>query len=167
VRILRTGTPGHFTHEDKRMRIIPPIAIALAFGGLTAFAAPAEGQNPTPPDTTTRADTSMRTDTTTRTVTGRRRAARRPATAGQSASMQTASGACAAAPAVAAGYLRDQVSAGRKLTMTRGAAISEVTKLTGADGEFAGLKPCDSGYPNAVRFYLDEVIKAGTNNSTP
>ena len=72
---------------------------------------------------------------------------------------------CPAAPAVANTYLRAQ--AGRKLTMTRGAVISEITKLTGADGEFAGLKPCDSGYPNAVRFYIDEVIKAGTNNSTP
>jgi len=74
---------------------------------------------------------------------------------------------CAAAPAVARAYLAEQVSAGHKLTMSRAAAIAEITKLTGADGEFAGLKPCDSGYPNAVRFYLDEVIKAGTNNSTP
>jgi len=74
---------------------------------------------------------------------------------------------CANAPAVARTYLASQVSAGHKLTMSRAAAIAEVTKLTGADGEFAGLKPCDSGYANAVRFYLDEVIKAGTNNSTP
>ena len=51
--------------------------------------------------------------------------------------------------------------------MTRGAVIAEITRLTSADGEFAGLKPCDSGYPNAVRFYIDEVVKAGTNNSTP
>jgi len=74
---------------------------------------------------------------------------------------------CAAAPAVARAYLSDQVAAGRRLTMSRAAAIAEITKITGSDGEFAGLKPCDSGYPNAVRFYLDEVIKAGTNNSTP
>jgi len=67
--------------------------------------------------------------------------------------------------AVANAYLRAQ--AGRKLTMTRGAVIAEITRLTSADGEFAGLKPCDSGYPNAVRFYIDEVVKAGTNNSTP
>jgi hypothetical protein len=72
---------------------------------------------------------------------------------------------CAPAPAIANNYLRAQ--AGRKLTMTRGAIISEITKQTGADGEFAGLKPCDSGYPNAVRFWIDEVIKAGTDNSTP
>ena len=72
---------------------------------------------------------------------------------------------CPAAPAVANAYLRAQ--AGRKLTMTRGAVIAEITRQTGPDGEFAGLKPCDSGYPNAVRFYIDEVIKAGTNNSTP
>ena len=72
---------------------------------------------------------------------------------------------CPAAPAVANAYLRNQ--AGRKLTMTRGAVISGITKQTGADGEFAGLKPCDSGYPNAVRFWIDEVIKAGTDNSTP
>ncbi|HEY4733369.1 MAG TPA: hypothetical protein VN797_03830 [Gemmatimonadaceae bacterium] len=72
---------------------------------------------------------------------------------------------CSNAPAVARSYLANQ--AGRKLTMSRSAVIAEVTKLTGADGEFAGLKPCDSGYPNAVRFYIDEVIKAGTNNSTP
>jgi len=72
---------------------------------------------------------------------------------------------CSNAPAVARTYLAAQ--AGRKLTMSRAAVIGEVTKLTGADGEFAGLKPCDSGYPNAVRFYIDEVIKAGTNNSTP
>lgn len=73
--------------------------------------------------------------------------------------------ACPAAPAVARAYLANQASAGHKLTMSRAAAVAEVTKVTGADGEFAGLKPCDSGYPNAVRFYLDEVIKAGTNNS--
>ncbi len=73
--------------------------------------------------------------------------------------------ACPAAPAVARAYLANQVSAGRKLTMSRAAAVAEITKITGTDGEFAGLKPCDSGYPNAVRFYLDEVIKAGTNNS--
>jgi len=72
---------------------------------------------------------------------------------------------CSSAPAVARTYLAAQ--AGRKLTMSRSAVIAEVTKLTGTDGEFAGLKPCDSGYPNAVRFYIDEVIKAGTNNSTP
>ncbi len=40
-------------------------------------------------------------------------------------------------------------------------------KNTGADGEFAGLKPCDSGYASAVHFYIDEILKAGTNNSTP
>jgi len=73
--------------------------------------------------------------------------------------------ACPAAPAVARAYLASQASAGHKLTMSRTAAVAEITKITGADGEFAGLKPCDSGYPNAVRFYLDEVIKAGTNNS--
>jgi len=74
---------------------------------------------------------------------------------------------CANAPAVARTYLASQVAAGHKLTMSRTAAIAEITKITGTDGEFAGLKPCDAGYPNAVRFYLDEVIKAGTNNSTP
>lgn len=72
---------------------------------------------------------------------------------------------CPAAPAVASAYVKDQ--AGRKLTMSRSAIMAEITKLTGADGEFAGLKPCDSGYPNAVRFYIDEVLKAGTNNSAP
>lgn len=72
---------------------------------------------------------------------------------------------CANAPAVARTYLAAQ--AGKKLTMSRAAVVAEITKLTGADGEFAGLKPCDAGYPNAVRFYIDEVIKAGTNNSTP
>ena len=71
---------------------------------------------------------------------------------------------CPVAPAVANAYLRAQ--AGR-LQMPRGAVISEITKQTGADGEFAGLKPCDSGYPNSVRFWIDEVIKAGTDNSTP
>jgi hypothetical protein len=72
---------------------------------------------------------------------------------------------CSNAPAVARTYLAAQ--AGRKLTMSRAAVVAEITKLTGTDGEFAGLKPCDAGYPNAVRFYIDEVIKAGTNNSTP
>jgi hypothetical protein len=85
-----------------------------------------------------------------------------PATAQQESSVQQG---CPVAPAVANTYLRNQ--AGRRLTMTRGAVISEITKQTGADGEFAGLKPCDSGYPNAVRFWIDEVIKAGTDNSTP
>jgi hypothetical protein len=82
-----------------------------------------------------------------------------------SLSAQTAAQACAAAPAVARTYLAAQ--AGRKLTMSRAAVIAEITKNTGADGEFAGLKPCDSGYANAVRFFIDEVIKAGTDNSTP
>jgi hypothetical protein len=72
---------------------------------------------------------------------------------------------CASAPAVARAYLAKQT--GKKLTMSRAAAIAEVSKITGSDGEFAGLKPCDSGYANAVRFYLDEVIKIGTNNNTP
>ena len=74
---------------------------------------------------------------------------------------------CSNAPTVAREYLANQASAGHKLTMSRAAAIAEITKITGTEGEFAGLKPCDSGYANAVRFYLDEVIKAGTNNSTP
>jgi hypothetical protein len=72
---------------------------------------------------------------------------------------------CPVAPAVANAYLRAQ--AGRKLSLSRTEVVSEITKQTGADGEFAGLKPCESGYPNAVRFYIDEVIKAGTDNSTP
>jgi hypothetical protein len=70
---------------------------------------------------------------------------------------------CPAAPAVASAYLRAQ--AGKKLTMTRGEIISAITKETGADGSFAGLTPCQSGYPNAVRFWIDEILKAGTNNS--
>jgi hypothetical protein len=74
---------------------------------------------------------------------------------------------CPAAPAIASTYLRDQVSAGKKLTMSRAAIIADVTKNTGADGEFAGVKPCDTGYASAVHFYIDEVLKAGTNNSTP
>ena len=74
---------------------------------------------------------------------------------------------CPAAPAIAGTYLRDQVSAGKKLTMSRAAIIADVTKNTGADGEFAGVKPCDTGYASAVHFYLDEVLKVGTNNSTP
>jgi hypothetical protein len=77
----------------------------------------------------------------------------------------TAQPSCASAPAVARAYLAAQ--AGKKLTMSRAAIIAQVTTNTGTDGEFAGLKPCDSGYPNAVRFYLDEVWKVGTNNSTP
>jgi hypothetical protein len=77
----------------------------------------------------------------------------------------TAQPSCASAPAVARAYLAAQ--AGKKLTMSRAAIIAQVTTNTGTDGEFAGLKPCDAGYPNAVRFYLDEVWKVGTNNSTP
>ena len=87
------------------------------------------------------------------------------ATAGSVTSTSNIQQSCPVAPAVANAYLRAQ--AGKKLTMPRGAIVAEITKDTGADGEFAGLKPCDSGYPNAVRFYIDEVIKAGTNNSTP
>ena len=72
---------------------------------------------------------------------------------------------CPAAPAVASAYLKAQ--AGKKLTMTRAAILADITKNTGADGEFAGLKPCDTGYASAVHFYMDEVLKVGTNNSTP
>jgi hypothetical protein len=86
------------------------------------------------------------------------------ATTSPKSSYQDAQQSCPAAPAVANAYLRAQAD---RLKMPRGAVISEITKDTGTDGEFAGLKPCDSGYPNAVRFYIDEVIKAGTNNSTP
>ena len=74
---------------------------------------------------------------------------------------------CPAAPAITSTYLRDQVAGGKKLTMSRAAIIADVTKNTGPDGEFAGVKPCDSGYASAVHFYLDEVLKVGTNNSTP
>lgn len=70
---------------------------------------------------------------------------------------------CPSAPSVARTYLAAQ--AGKKLTMTRSAIIAEITKITGADGSFAGLTPCQAGYPNAVRFWIDEVLKAGTNNS--
>jgi hypothetical protein len=73
---------------------------------------------------------------------------------------------CPAAPAIAATYVREQASAGRKLTMSRADIIAAITKLTGPDGEFAGLKPCDPGYASAVHFYIDEVLKAGTNAST-
>src|SRR6266404_1812363 len=86
------------------------------------------------------------------------------ATTGSQANTSNIQQGCPVAPAVANAYLRVQAG---KLTMPRGAVIAEITKDTGADGEFAGLKPCDSGYLNAVRFYIDEVIKAGTNNSTP
>jgi hypothetical protein len=87
------------------------------------------------------------------------------ATTGSKASTSSIQQSCPVTPAVANAYLRAQ--AGKKLTMPRGAIVAEITKDTGTDGEFAGLKPCDSGYQNAVRFYIDEVIKAGTNNSTP
>jgi hypothetical protein len=86
------------------------------------------------------------------------------ATTSPKPSYQDVQQSCPVAPAVASAYLRAQAE---KLKMPRGTVIAEITKDTGADGEFAGLKPCDSGYPNAVRFYIDEVIKAGTNNSTP
>jgi hypothetical protein len=86
------------------------------------------------------------------------------ATTSPKPSYQDVQQSCPVAPAVASAYLRAQAD---RLKMPRGAVISEITKDTGTDGEFAGLKPCDSGYPNAVRFYIDEVIKAGTNNSTP
>jgi hypothetical protein len=86
------------------------------------------------------------------------------ATTSPKSSYQDVQQSCPVAPAVANAYLRAQAE---KLKMPRGAVIAEITKDTGADGEFAGLKPCDSGYPNAVRFYIDEVIKAGTSNSTP
>jgi hypothetical protein len=72
---------------------------------------------------------------------------------------------CPEAPAVARSYLKDQ--AGRQLTMSRADVIAAITKLTGPDGEFAGLKPCDAGYASAVHFYIDEVLKAGTDNTTP
>jgi hypothetical protein len=71
---------------------------------------------------------------------------------------------CPVAPAVANAYLRAQAA---RLTMPRAEVVAEITRQTGADAEFAGLKPCEAGYPNAVRFWIDEVIKAGTNNSTP
>jgi hypothetical protein len=86
------------------------------------------------------------------------------ATTSPKASYQDVQQSCPVAPAVANAYLRAQAD---RVKMPRGAVIAEITKDTGTDGEFAGLKPCDSGYSNAVRFYIDEVIKAGTNNSTP
>ena len=88
-----------------------------------------------------------------------------PTRAAGTHAIRTTQPSCPAAPAVASTYLRDQVSAGHKLTMSRASIIAEITKQTGADGSFAGLTPCQAGYPNAVRFWIDEIIKAGTNNS--
>jgi hypothetical protein len=67
---------------------------------------------------------------------------------------------CPSAPAIAASYLRERVRSGKRLTMPRADAIDAIAKLTGPDGEFAGLKPCDAGYASAVHFYIDKVIKA-------
>jgi hypothetical protein len=86
-----------------------------------------------------------------------------PSEAAGSHSVAKVQPSCASAPAVARTYLAAQ--AGKKLTMSRAAIIAEITKQTGADGSFAGLTPCQAGYPNAVRFWIDEVLKAGTNNS--
>jgi hypothetical protein len=147
----------------KRMTLA---AIAFA-GAIFAGAATASAQTPTttmtpapttPVDTAKAADTTSAQATTTQTTTTvETTTVAEPATPAQPSS-------CTAAPAVASRYVREQAD---RLKMPRAAVVAEITKDTGADGEFAGLKPCDAGYPNAVRFYVDEVIKAGTNHSTP
>jgi hypothetical protein len=117
----------------------------------------------TAPPTTT-VDTAKAQDTTSAQATTTQTTTTVETTTVAEPTTQVQRSSCSAAPAVANGYLREQ--AGR-LKMPRSAVVAEITKETGADGEFAGLKPCDSGYPNAVRFIIDEVIKAGTDHSTP
>jgi hypothetical protein len=140
---------------------------AIALAGAAIFGSAASAQTPTTtmtPAPTTPVDTAKAQDTTAvqATTTQTTTTVETTTVAEPAAPAQQSS--CTAAPAVASGYLREQ--AGR-LKMPRSAVIAEITKETGADGEFAGLKPCDSGYPNAVRFIIDEVIKAGTDHSTP
>jgi len=135
---------------------------AAIFGGAATTSAQTpqttmSGQPTTSTDTAKAQDTTSAQATTTQTTTTVQTTTVEPATQDRQSS-------CTAAPAVASGYLREQ---GGRLKMPRATVISEITKDTGADGEFAGLKPCEAGYPNAVRFYIDEVIKAGTNHSTP
>jgi hypothetical protein len=151
------------------MKRITLAAIAFAgaaiFGGAATTSAQTpqttmSGQPTTSPTDTAKAQdtTSAQATTTTQTTTSVETTTTvQPTTQDQQSS-------CTPAPAVASRYLREQ--AGR-LKMPRATVVSEITKDTGADGEFAGLKPCEAGYPNAVRFYIDEVIKAGTNHSTP
>ena len=148
----------------KRMTLA---AIALAGAAMFASAATTSAQTPTttmsPPPTTT-VDTAKAQDTTSAQATTTQTTTVETTTAVEPTPQTQERSSCTAAPAVASGYLREQ---GGRLRMPRATVISEITKDTGADGEFAGLKPCEAGYPNAVRFIIDEVIKAGTDHSTP
>jgi hypothetical protein len=142
---------------------------AIAFVGAAIFAggSTASAQTPTTtmtPMPTTTVDTAKAQDTTSVQATTTQTTTTVETTTIAEPTTQARQSSCRTAPAVASGYLREQ---GGRLKMPRAAVIAEITKETGADGEFAGLKPCDSGYPNAVRFVIDEVIKAGTDHSTP
>jgi hypothetical protein len=148
----------------KRMTLA---AIALAGAAMFGSAATASAQTPTTtmtPMPTTTVDTAKAQDTTSAQATTTQTTTTVETTTIAEPTTQARQSSCTAAPAVASGYLREQ---GGRLKMPRSAVIAEITKETGADGEFAGLRPCDAGYPNAVRFIIDEVIKAGTDHSTP
>jgi hypothetical protein len=148
----------------KRMTLAAiTLAGAAMFGGAATMSAQTptttmSGQPVTQDSTKTPDSTAVQATTTTQTTT-----TVETTTVAQPTS-QPMQSSCTVAPAVASRYLREQ---GGRLTVPRATVVAEITKDTGADGEFAGLKPCESGYPNAVRFYIDEVIKAGTNHSTP
>jgi hypothetical protein len=148
----------------KRMTLA---AIALAGAAMFASAATASAQTPTTtmtPMPTTTVDTAKAQDTTSAQATTTQTTTTVETTTTVQPTTQEPQSSCTAAPAVASRYVREQAD---RLKMPRAAVVAEITKDTGADGEFAGLKPCEAGYPNAVRFYVDEVIKAGTNHSTP
>jgi hypothetical protein len=150
----------------KRMTLA---GIALAGAAIFVGAATTSAQTPTTTmsgqPTTSPTDTAKAQDTTSAqaTTTTQTTTSVETTTTVQPAAQEQQSS-CTAAPAVASRYVREQAD---RLKMPRATVVAEITKDTGADGEFAGLKPCEAGYPNAVRFYVDEVIKAGTNHSTP
>lgn len=150
------------------MKTMTLAVIALAGAAIFVSAPTTNAQTPqttmSGQPTTSPTDTAKAQDTTSAQATTTQTTTTVETTTTVQPTSQERQSSCTAAPAVASGYLREQ---GGRLKMPRATVVAEITKDTGADGEFAGLKPCEAGYPNAVRFYIDEVIKAGTNHSTP
>ncbi|HEX6576230.1 MAG TPA: hypothetical protein VF042_14780 [Gemmatimonadaceae bacterium] len=69
---------------------------------------------------------------------------------------------CPSAPAVANAYLRELGMQGKKVNGQN--IISQIAKMTDEDGTFMNLQPCDEGYVQAVRTWIDQQLAGSTTS---
>ena len=70
---------------------------------------------------------------------------------------------CPAAPAVANAYLRELGIKGKRVNGQN--IISQIAQMTDDDGTFMNLEPCDEGYEQAVRTWIDQHLTTSTTSS--